>query len=180
MNPSADLSRAWQGLAVIVAGRREAAALFSLTPQGLAVALGWFLLSLILSAAAQSIAAGIPSLLQLATGIFIQAVTVAVLAFATAQSLRFLKLSVPVITLLVPIVYFMALVQILAIPLNLMGPNAQLIAMLVLALLIWRAAAVLAGMGNGIALAYSLLCLLVLVVVTNALYMLLLALPSPA
>lgn len=180
MNPVADLASAWRGLALTAAGKREAAAQFNPTLGGLAIALGWFLLALILSAAAQSAAGGMPSLLQLAIGIFIQAMTLLALGFATVQSLRFLKLDVPAMTVLVPIVYFMALAQVLAIPLNLLGPNVQLIAVLVLALLIWRAGVILAGMRNGVAIAFALLCLMVLVVVPNALYMLFLAIPSPA
>jgi hypothetical protein len=180
VNPITDLTLAWRGLAMTVAGKREAAGMFRPTLQGLIIALGWFLLALILSAAAQSVAVGMPSLLQVAIGIFIQAATLAVLAVGTAQSLTFLRLGVPVLTLLVPIVYFMALVQVLAIPLNLLGPNVQIIAVLVLALLVWRAGIILAGMRNGVAIAFALLCLMVLVVVPNALYMLFLAIPSPA
>ena len=185
MNPLTDLTLAWRGLALTVAGRREAAGLFSPTLPGLIVALGWFLVALLLSAAAQSAAAqsaaiGMPSPMQLAVGVLIQAVTVAALALVTAQSLHFLRLDVPMTQLFVPMVYFMALIQILAIPLTLLGPNAQLIAVFVLGLLIWRAGVIIAGMRNGIAIAFALLCLMVLVVVPNALYMLFLVIPSPA
>jgi hypothetical protein len=180
VNPVTDLTRAWQGLAMTVAGDTSAAGQFNRTWPGLAIALGWFLLALILSAAAQSVALGMPSLLQLATGIFIQAMAVGVLAFVTVQSIRFLALGVTAISLLVPVIYFMALVQVLAIPLTLLGPNAQIVAVVGLALLIWRAAITLGGMRSGIAIAYSLLCVMVLVVVPNALYMLFLATPSPA
>ncbi len=180
MNPVTDLTLAWRGLALTVAGKPEAASQFNPTLAGLIIALGWFVLALILSAAAQSVAVGMPSVEQVAIGLLIQGVTVAALAVATVLSLHFLKLNVPMTQLFVPIVYFMALVQILAIPLVLLGPNVQLIAVLALALLIWRAGVVLGGMRNGIAIAFSLLCLMVLVVVPNALYMLFLVIPSPA
>ncbi len=180
MNPLTDLTLAWRGLAMIAAGKREAASLFNPTRMGLVVALGWFLLAMILSAAAQSAAVGMPSMAQLTIGIVIQAVTVAALALVTAQSARFLRLDVPMTVLFVPIVYFMALVQVLAIPLSLLGPNAQLIAVFGLGVLIWRAGVVLAAMRNGVAIAFALLCLMVLVVVPNALYIVFLQLPSPA
>ena len=180
MNPVADLTRAWNGLALTVAGKREAAGHFNPTLGGLVVALGWFLLALILSAAAQSMAVGMPSVLQVGIGIFIQAVTVAVLAVATAQSLHFLKLGIPMTVLFVPIVYCMALIQVLAIPLVLIGPNTQLIAVFVLGLLIWRSGVVIAGMRNGVAIAFALLCLMVLVVAPNALYIVFSQIPSPA
>ena len=113
--------QAWRGLALAVAGKPEAAGHFNPTFGGLVIALGWFLLALILSAAAQSMAVGMPSALQLGIGIFIQGVTVAALALATAQSLHFLKLGIPMTVLFVPMIYFMALIQVLAIPLVLLG-----------------------------------------------------------
>jgi hypothetical protein len=82
--------------------------------------------------------------------------------------------------LFVPIVYVMALVQVMAIPLVLLGPNVQLLAVVVLGLLIFRAGTVIAGMRTGVAIAFTLLCLLVLVVVPNALYIVFLQVPSPA
>ena len=176
----ADLTLAWRGLAMTVAGKREAVSQFNPTFAGLIIALGWFMLALILSAAAQSMAVGMPNVMQLAIGLLIQAVTVAALAVATVLSLHFLKLNLPMTQLFTPMVYFMALIQVLAIPLVLLGPNVQLIAVLALALLIWRAGVVLGGMRNGVAIAFSLLCLMVLVVVPNALYMLFLVIPSPA
>jgi hypothetical protein len=82
--------------------------------------------------------------------------------------------------LLVPVVYFMALIQVLAIPLSILGPNAQLLAVVALGVLIWRAGMVLAKMRMGVAVAFALLCLMVLVVVPNALYIVFLQIPSPA
>ena len=180
MNPIADLTLAWRGLALTIVGKREAAGHFNPTRGGLVVALGWLLLALLLSAAAQSMAVGMPSVMQLTIGIFIQAVTVAILAVATAQSLHFLKLGITMTELFVPMIYFMALIQVMAIPLVLLGPNTQLIAVFVLGLLIWRAGIVIAGMRNGVAIAFALLCLMVLVVVPNALYIVFLQIPSPA
>lgn len=180
MNPIGDLTQAWRGLALTVAGKAEATGYFNPTRSGLFVALGWLLLALLLSAAAQSAAVGMPSVMQLVTGILIQAGTIAVLAVATAQSLRFLRIDLPMTALLVPMIYIMALIQLMAIPLVLLGPNTQLIAVLVLGLLIWRTAVVIANMGMGVAAAFSLLCLMVLVVVPNALYIVFLQFPSPA
>lgn len=180
MNPVADLTAAWRGLALTAAGKPEAAAQFKSTRTGLAVAIGWFALVLLLAAAAQSVAAGMPGADAVLSGFVIQGATVAALAFATSMSLRFLRLDVRVLQLLVPIVYFMGLVQLLAIPLVLLGPNVQLIAVLALVLLIWRTGQVHGGMRSGVAVAFALLCLMVLVVVPNALYMLFLANPSPA
>lgn len=180
MNPVDDLTRAWSGLGLIIAGKREAAREFTPTRWGLIVALAWFVLALLLVAAAQSVAVGMPDPMQVLAGFVIQGAVLVALAIATRSSLSFLKADVRLLELLVPIVWFMALAQVLAIPLVLLGPNVQILAILVLGVLIWRTAGVLGGMRSGVAIAYSLLCFMVLVVVPNALYMLLTATPSPA
>lgn len=180
MNPVADLVAAWTGLAAIAAGRPEARGQFTPTLGGLVVAAGWFVLSLLLGAAAQSVAVGMPRLDQLLAGLGIQAVTLAVLFWLTAISLHFLKLSVPALLLFVATLYTLALMQVIAIPLILLGPNVQVVAILAAALMIGRAGKVLAGMSTGSSLAFAFLALMVLVLVPVALYMLFLQIPSPA
>ena len=137
---------------------------------------GFFLLS----AAAQSAVIGMPSVASFAIAVLIHAATVAALGIVTAQSFHFLRIEAPMTAHFVPIVYFMALVQVLAIPLSVLGPNAQLLAVVALGVLIWRAGMVLVGMRLGVAIAFALLCLMVLVVVPNALYIVFLQIPSPA
>jgi hypothetical protein len=70
--------------------------------------------------------------------------------------------------------------QVIAIPLILLGPNLQVVAVLAAALMIGREGKVLAGMGTGTSLAYALASLMVLVLVPVALYMLFVQFPSPA
>jgi hypothetical protein len=180
VNPVADLVRAWTGLAMIAAGKSEAQSQFTPTPGGLAIAAGWLVLALLLGAAAQSVAVGLPRLDQVLAGLGIQAVTVAVLFWATAISLHFLKLSVPAFILFVASLYILALMQAFAIPLILLGPNVQVLAILAAALMIGRAGKVLAGMTTGSSIAFAFLALMVLVLVPVALYMLFLQIPSPA
>ena len=180
MNPVADVSRAWNGLAAIAAGRTDARSQFSSTPGGLAVAAAWLLLSLLLGAAAQSSAVGMPRFDQVLFGLAIQAVTVTALFWATSLSLHFLKLDVPALTVFVPIVYVLALMQVVAIPLLLLGPNVQVLAVVAAAAMIGRTGKVLAGMSTGSSIAYAFLSLMVLVLVPVALYMLFLQIPSPA
>jgi hypothetical protein len=180
VNPVGDPVRAWRGVALIGAGKTEARAEFTPTASGLLLAFGWFVLALILGAAAQSMAVGMPRLDQVLVGLFIQAVTVAALLGATILTLRFLQLDTPVLELFVPMVYLLALMQVFAVPLILLGPNVQIIAVLVAAALMGRAGRVIAGMRTGIAVAFSLLCLMVLVLAPLALYMVFLQIPSPA
>jgi hypothetical protein len=115
---------------------------------------------------------------QVLFGLLAQALTVWVMALVMAQALKFLKLRIGLNVLLVPVLYALSYMFVLSIPLALLGPNAGLIALFGLALLIWRAGMVLAGLKNGPAIAFALLCVIVLVVVPNALYMLLLLVPS--
>jgi hypothetical protein len=65
-----------------------------------------------------------------------------------------------------------------AIPLAVIGPNATLIAVLGLGYLVYRAGRQLVGMNTPVSIAFAGLCVIVLVVVPNALYMLLSLLPS--
>lgn len=180
MSPVGELVRAWTGLALIGAGRPEARTAFAPTLAGLAIASGWFILALLLAAAAQSIAVGLPRLDQVLVGFLLQAITLAALFWATSLSLHFLKLELPATVLFVPMVYILGLLQLVAIPLILLGPNAQLLAILVAAFFMGRAGKVLAGMRRGTAIAFGLLCLMVLVLVPVALYMLFIPIPSPA
>jgi len=175
------LTRAGPGLAAAMRGDREgAAAGFEATPAGLMTALGWLVLALLLSAAAQAAFAGLPRLDQVLFGLVVQALAIGALGLVMARSLRFLKLDVPLLALLVPTVYGLALVQVAAIVLALIGPNAQLVALVALALLIGRIGAVIGAMPVGPAVAFALLGVLVLVVVPNALYIVFLHPPSPA
>lgn len=178
MSPINDLSQAWQGWAQIVAGKDGAGRFFSPTLAGLGIALFWLAIAVLLATAVQSVGVGMPSLDQILLGLFAQALTLAFLALAIWQSLYFLKIALPVTALLVPVIYAMALVFILAIPLTL--ANAGWIALLGLTFLIYRAGRTLAGMRKGVAIALALLCLMVLVIVPYALYIVFLQTPSPA
>lgn len=178
MNPLADLTRSFRGWAEIVAGKPGASENFRTDGGGLTVAAITLLIAILLSLAAQAAAAGIPGPGQVLFGLLAQALTVSLLALVMARALKFLQLQIGLNTLLVPVLYALSYVFVLSVPLAVLGPNAGLLALLGLAVLIWRAGMVLARMKTGPAIAFALLCLIVLVVVPNALYMLLLLVPS--
>jgi hypothetical protein len=180
VNPVTELRQSFRGWAEILAAKPAAGAYFRTDAIGLATALGWFLVALLLSVAGQSAANGMPSLAQFSFGLLAQAVTLALLGITMAQTLRFLKLATPLNVLLVPAVYALAAMFIVAIPLSLIGPNAALLAVLAVAYFIFCSGRALAGMSLGIAIAFAVLCLIVLVVVPNALYIVLIQIPSPA
>src|SRR5882757_105105 len=122
MNPLADLQNALRGWSEIVAGRPEADKYFRADANGLTAALVTFVIALLVSVAIQSAGTGLPSLLQVVFGLAAQGVTVALLGFAIRWALGFFKSQTPLLTLLVPVLYAMAGMLIVSIPLLLIGP----------------------------------------------------------
>ncbi|MEO8757616.1 MAG: hypothetical protein ABI398_07675 [Devosia sp.] len=178
MTPLADLTNSFRGWAEIIAGKPTALDNFRISSSGFAVAAATLAIAILLSVAMQSAAAGLPSASQLIFGLLAQAITVALLGLAMRQMLRFLQIKIDLNALLIPTLYALAYVFVLAIPLTLIGPNAALIAMLGLGVLIYRLVRVAAAMKPGLSVAFATVCVIVLVVVPYALYMLLLLLPS--
>jgi hypothetical protein len=180
VNPVADLSNSIRGWADIVTGRPGAIDKFRLGGSGLAVAFGWLVVAVLLSAAAQSAAAGVPSLGVLLLGLAGQAITIGILALVMLQTLRLIHLKLPLNVLFVPLLYALSYMFVVAVPLGLFGPLAGGLVIVAVGFLIYRAARVLAGMGIMLSMAFAVLCIVVLVIVPNALYMLFSEIPSVA
>jgi hypothetical protein len=180
VNPLADFTESVQGWSEIIAGRPEGGSHFRTGAGGVAMAGLAFVIAVLLSVAAQSAVAGMPGLGQVVFGLIAEAVTVALLGFVIARTLRWLNIDANANQLFVPTIYALAYAFVLAIPLALIGSFAGLIAVIGVALLIFRAAQVVAGMRAGLAAGLALLCFMVLVVVPNALYMLLSLVPPTA
>ncbi len=178
MTAVADLSNSFRGWGDIIVGRPNGEKQFRLTNAGLLAALLTFALALLLSVAAQSAALGMPGLGQVVLGLLIQSATVALLGMAISRTLKFLGLGVPLLALLVPALYGLAYIEVLAIPLTLIGPNAGILALAVLGFMLYRLARMVGLMPLGVAIAFAVLCVLVLVAVPNALYMLVSLIPS--
>ena len=174
MNPVADLTESIRGWAAIAGGRDDAGRHFRLTGTGPLIAYGWLLIAILLSVAAQSAAVNrVPSLMQLLLGLAGQAITVGALALVMAQVLHLLKLQLPLNVLLIPIVYALAYMFVIAVPLTLVGPVLGALAVLAVGFGIFKAARVLGKIAFSTAIAFAVLCVIVLVVVPNALYILL-------
>ena len=178
MNLLADLSASFRGWAEILAGKPTASVHFRTDTGGLVVAAITLAVAILLSAAAQSAAMGLPPLGQVIFGLVGQAITMVVLAFAIGWVLRYLKLRVALNTLLVPALYALCYMFVLGIPLTVIGPNAALIAVFGLGVLLFFLGRRLGHMPTGISIAFAILCVIVLVVVPNALYMLASLFPS--
>ncbi|MBN9304481.1 MAG: hypothetical protein BGO82_12775 [Devosia sp. 67-54] len=178
MNAFGELRDSFAGWSEIVAGRGTAAQRFVLSRPGLAVAVGWFVVAILLSLVVQSIVVGVPPTTQLLFGIVAELVTLALLGLGLRQALRWLRAETPTLTLLVPTTYLLAYMFVVSIPLQLLSAVLGVVVLLLVALLIGRAGQVLCGLKPMAALAVAGVCVLVLVVVPNALYMLLLLFPS--
>jgi hypothetical protein len=177
MNPLGELTRSFAGWTAIVAGRPEARSEFRTDGAGFATAAITLAIAILLSLAVQSAGAGMPTLFQLLFAVVAQALTMTLLVLGVIRLLRFLRVEVTPNVLLVPILYVLAYALVVGIPLTLLGPLALLVPLALIGL-IWRAGTVLGGMNAMVALAVALLCVIVLVVVPNALYMLLFLVPS--
>ena len=174
MNPLADLVGSVRGWREIVAGKDSAARHFRLSGTGPLVAYGWLLVAILLSVAAQSAALDrVPSPVQLLLGLAGQAVTVAALALVMAQTLHFIKVDLPLNALLIPVIYALAYMFVVSVPLTLVGPALGVLAVLAVGFGIFKAARVLGKVAFSTSVAFAMLCVIVLVVVPNALYMLL-------
>ena len=178
MTPLADLTAALRGWSDILAGKPDAVSQFRTDTSGIATAATTLIVAVLLSVAVQSAGTGLPSLMQFVFGLVALGLTIAALAIAMQRTLKFLRADVPLAILLVPTLYALALAFVVAIPLLLVGPNAGLIIIAGLGLAIWRLAAVGGGMKLAHSIVFSAVCVIVLVVVPYALYMLLLLLPS--
>ena len=139
MNPLAELTASFRGWSEILAGKPGAAQQFRTDTGGVVNAAIVLLIAILLSVTAQSAGAGVPTLAQFIFGLIGQAITIGLLAFVMARALRFLKVEVGLNVLLVPTLYALSYMFVVAIPLTLIGPNAALLAVLALGYLIYRA-----------------------------------------
>lgn len=177
MNAFGELTASFRGWSEIVAGNAAAERNFVLTRRGLAVAVLWFVVAILLATAARS-AAGFPSLTQVMLGLVAEFITLTLVGLGIQQSLRRLQVTMPAERLLVPVTYALAYMFVVAIPLQLMNAGLGLVALVLVAAMTARAAQVLCELKIGPALAVAGVCLLVLVVVPAGLYTVLSLFPS--
>lgn len=177
MNAFGELTASFTGWSEIIAGKAGADRHFVLTRRGLTVAVLWFVVAVLLSSAAQS-AAGFPSLTRVVIGLIAEFVTLGLVGLAIQQSLRRLRANAATERLLVPVTYALAYMFVVSIPLLLIGTGLALLALVLAAAMIARAAQVLCGLKPLQALAIAGVCLLVLVIVPYALYILLSLIPT--
>ena len=121
MNAFGELRHSFAGWTEIVVGRPDAARHFVASRAGLSVAVGWFVVAILLSLVVQSVVVGVPPTTQLLFGIMAELVTLALLGLGIGQALRWLKAEAPLLALLVPITYLLAYMFVVSIPLQLLS-----------------------------------------------------------
>lgn len=177
MNAFGELTASFTGWSEILAGKAGADRHFVLTRRGLGVAVLWFVVAVLLATAARS-AAGFPSFLQVMLGLVAEAITLGLVGLAIQQGLRRMQVAGATERLLVPVTYALAYMFVVSIPLQLIGAGLALFAVVLGAAMIARAAQVLCGLKPGPALTVGGVCLLVLVIVPYALYIVLSLFPT--
>lgn len=177
MNALGELMASFTGWSEIIAGKPDAQRHFVLDRRGLAVAVLWFVVSILLATAARSVT-GFPSLVQVVLGLIAELVTLTLVGVGIRQSFLRLEVATPTERLLVPATYALAYMFVVSIPLQLINAGLGLLALVLAAAMIARAAQVLCGLKTGPALAVAGVCLLVLVVVPAGLYIVLSLFPS--
>ena len=178
MTAFSDLTASFTGWGAVISGRADAGRHFRFTRAGLLVAAGWFLIAILLSIAVQSVLAAVAPTPQVLFGVVAELVTLTLLGVALRQVLIWLKSDISALTLLVPATYALAYLFVVSILLALLSNGLGVIALLAVAAMIGRAAQVLGGLKPGPAAGVAGVCVLVLVIVPNALYMLLLLFPT--
>ena len=177
MNAFGELTASFAGWSEIIAGKAQADRHFVPTRRGLMVAVLWFVVAMLLASAVQS-AGAFPSPARVLSGLIAELVTLALVGVAIQQGLRRLQVAAPTERLLVPVTYVLAYMFVVSIPLLLIGTGPALLALVLAAAMIGRAAQVLCGLKPMQALALAGVCLLVLVIVPYALYILLSLIPT--
>ena len=177
MNAFGELTASFTGWSEIIAGKAGADRHFVLTRRGLVVAVLWFVVAMLLASAVQS-AGAFPSLMRVVFGLIAELVTLGLVGLALAQSFRRMHAAVPTERLLVPVTYALAYMFVVSIPLLLIGAGLARLAGVLVAAMIARVAQVLGRLKPLSALGVGGVCLLVLVIVPYALYMLLSLFPT--
>lgn len=172
MNAFSELKRALVGWLDLLTAQPDAAGKFNLTPGGLVNAIGFYIVTILLSVAALGLAEGmVPSLMQAAISVMFHLIVLFALLLAAAGTARLMRADL--YALAVPVAYALAIVQLLSLPLVYVQSDAGALALLgVRGFMFFRAARGVAGLGGGVSLAFAILCVLLLAAIPFGLYML--------
>jgi len=163
----------------ILFGRPSWREKFELTTGGLAVAVLVFLAAVGMQVSTIYTIVGGATISTVAQAVLISVMRLFGLMLAMLLTYIPLRVDRPMLELLVPGVYALALTLMLGTLLVIFSPLGGLVALASLALMMWRAARVVGSFGVGVSMAFAALVVVLLVVLNDSLYMLMAATPQP-
>lgn len=184
MNALTEIRNAVVGWLDLLGGRPDAAARFNATRSGFFTMLGVYLLLVVLTRTIQVLAlfGQAPGLADLLVTLVVNSLPLLGIYLVILGTVRFLRPQVTQLELMVPAGYGLSLVLGIGLPLSLLGGNLFSAAMQgVMGFMLYRLARNIGKFPIGIAAAFAILTVMLLVAIPMALYMLVQPdLPTPA
>lgn len=165
-----DAALGWYALAIHRADWRGK---FVTTRDGLLVALAGYFVIVVIAILIQGITTGIPGVMEVVTGVLINALPVLGVLIALVVTRQTLRLTVPLLDMLVPAIQALTLLLIAGFALSLFGGALGAVLFGLLGYLLFRGGREILGLGFALALSYAGLSIVLLVALPASIYMLL-------
>lgn len=178
MNAFGELRDALIGWGELIVGRAEAAGRFNASRAGLINAIGCYVAVVLVTMLLPAFWLGMPRYDQLFTGLLINCLPLAGVAFAIVASRAMLRLEVTFAELFVPAVYALSFVLLVGLILSFVATIFANALLGILGFMLFREARDIGKMNIGVSLAFALFGIVALVAPSFALYML--TVPAPA
>ena len=181
MTPLNELWDAAAGWYELLSARPEAAERFNLTRRGLGIALGFYLLMVVATLAAQGLMGQLAGLSDVAMSAAVNVLPLLGVALVILITLALLRLDLSFTTLAVPAIYAMTFMGLVQLPLSLWTGGLFSTAILaLLAYMFYRAGRHVGKMSVGVSIAFAALSIIALVALPAGLYILLVPAPPSA
>lgn len=146
---------------------------FVATRDGLLVALAGYFAIVVIAILVQGITIGVPGVVELLAGVAVNSLPLLGVTIALYVTHQFLKVTVPVLAMLVPAIHAVSMLLIAGFALSLIGGALAVVLLMLLAYLLYRGGREILGLGFALALSYAGLSIVLLVALPASLYMLL-------
>jgi hypothetical protein len=167
-----DIKQAGIGWLDLIASRAGGAERFNSSGSGLATAVVFYFLMVLVTIIVQGVSVSFPTYEQVFLGLVVNALPLAGVALVIVATVRLLRVQVPVNAIMVPAVYALAFLLLVGLPLSLFFGNLFANAMMgVLGYMLYRAARDIAKLGIGTSIAFAVFAIAVLVALPIGIYM---------
>jgi hypothetical protein len=164
-----DAVTGWYALAL---NRPDWQGKFVTTRAGLLVALAGYFAIVVTAILVQGIIIGVPGAVELIAGVAVNALPLLGVVIALFVTRQFLKVTVPILDMLVPAVHAVTMLLVAGFALSLLGGTFAIALLILLAYLLYRGGREILGLGFASALSYAGLSIVMLVALPASLYML--------